>query len=174
MPIKKLTYFIILALVLTCTAGKAQFSTMGISFLSGNGGIVTTPSIKATGTGTCLVVGGSAAALNVANNGTGIFGSACKENTPVADTTTFSLSLSVYPNPTRGSTMLKASGDFDQNLSCMVKVVAMDGKVMLGQMVPMSNVKAGFMINGNAWAAGNYTVVVELMNKRYSLRLIKL
>lgn len=173
MPIKKLTYFI-LFLVLACTTGRAQVSSMGTSFLSGNGGIVTTPSILVAGTGKCLVVSGSAGVLGIANNGTGLFGAACTEKTPTADTTTFSLSLNMYPNPTRGSTMLKATGDFDEKLSCLVKVVTMEGKVLLGQMVPMGVVKAGFMINGNAWASGTYVVVVELMNKRYSLKLQKL
>ncbi len=160
--------------MLSCFAGKAQVAVMGTSFLSGNGGIVTTPTVLVSGSGKCLVVGGSASALDIANNGTGLFGSACSEKPPVADTTTFSLSLNVYPNPTRGSTMLKATGDFDEKLSCLVKVIAMDGKILFGQMVPMKDVKKGYMINGNAWAAGNYTVMVELMNKRYSLRLIKL
>lgn len=149
-------------------------SSIGTSFLSGNGGIVTTPVVFVSGSAKCLVVGGSASALNIANNGTGLFGSGCTEKPPVADTTAFSLSLNVYPNPTRGSTKLKATGDFDEKLSCLVKVIAMDGKVLFGQMVPMKEVKKGYMINGNAWAAASYTVVVELMNKRYSLRLIKL
>jgi hypothetical protein len=173
MPIKKLTYFMLL-LIFTCTVGKAQVSSMGTSFLSGNGGIITTPTMPVSGSAKCLSVGGYASALNIANNGTGLFGSGCTEKPPVADTTTFSLSLNVYPNPTRGSTILKATGDFDEKLSCLVKVIAMDGKILLGQMVPMKDVKKGYMINGNAWAAGNYTVMVELMNKRYSLRLIKL
>jgi hypothetical protein len=170
MPIKKLTY-IILFMVFACTAGKAQ---MSISFLSTNSGIISTPSANIGGSSKCLVIGGSAATLNIANNGTGAFDPTCQEKPPVADTMRFSLSLNVYPNPTRGSTMLKATGEFDQNLSCIVKVVAMDGKVLLGQSVPMSKIKAGFMINGNNWAAGDYTVVVELMNKRYTLRLIKI
>ncbi len=158
-------------MVFACTSGKAQ---MSISFLSTNSGIISTPSVNISGSSKCLVIGGSAASLNIANNGTGAFDPSCKEKPPVADTMRFSLSLNVYPNPTRGSTMLKASGEFDQNLSCIVKVVAMDGKVLLGQSVPMSKIKAGFMINGNSWAAGDYTVVVELMNKRYTLRLIKI
>lgn len=147
---------------------------MGMSFMSGGGNVIATPSITVNGVAKCLTVGGTATMLNIAFNGTGVFGSGCKEGAPVADTAAFSLSLNVYPNPTRGAAMLKATGDFDASLSCLVKVVAMDGKVMMGQMVPMSVVKGGFMINGNSWAAGNYTVVVELMNKRYSLRLIKL
>jgi hypothetical protein len=171
MPIKKISYLLLGILLFTSIAGKAQ---MGMSFMSGSGNIVTTPSITVNGNAKCLTVGGAASVLNIAHNGTGLFGAGCKEGVPAADTASFSLSLNVYPNPTRGATMLKATGDFDASLSCMVKVVAMDGKVMFGQMVPMANVKAGFMINGHAWAAGNYTVVIELMNKRYSLRLIKL
>ena len=166
---KKLTYIIVF-LVLAC-AGKAQ---MSISFLGTNSGIIATPSVNISGSGKCLSIGGSASALNIANNGTGLFQAACQEKPPVADTMRFSLSLNVYPNPTRGSAMLKAAGEFDQNLQCLVKVMAMDGKVMLGQMVPMSKVKAGYMINANSWAAGIYVVTVELMNKRYSLQLSKL
>lgn len=160
-----------MVLVLACTTGKAQ---MSISFLSTNSGIISTPFVNIGGSAKCLTIGGSAAALGIANNGTGLFQTACQEKPPVADTMRFSLSVSVYPNPTRGSAMLKASGDFDQNLSCMVKVVAMDGKVLLGQMVPMSQIKSGYQINGNAWAAGSYVVMVEFMNKRYSLQLSKL
>jgi len=157
--------------VLACVSGKAQ---MSISFLSTNSGIVSTPSVNISGSSKCLVIGGSAATLNIANNGTGAFDPTCQEKPPVADTTRFSLSLTVYPNPTRGSTMLKAAGEFDQSLSCLVKVIAIDGKVMLGQMVPMNKVKAGYMIDASHWAQGTYTVVVELMNKRYTLRLIKI
>lgn len=158
-------------MVLACVSGKAQ---MNISFLSSNSGIISTPFVNVTGSGKCLSIGGSAAALGIANNGTGIFQAACQEKPPVADTMRFSLSLSVYPNPTRGSAMLKASGEFDQGLSCIVRVIAMDGKVMSGESVPMSKIKAGYQINGNAWAAGKYVVVVDLMNKRYSLQLSKL
>ncbi|MBW0176346.1 T9SS type A sorting domain-containing protein [Sediminibacterium sp.] len=160
-----------MVLVLACTSGKAQ---MSISFLSSNSGIVSTPSVNISGSAKCLSIGGSATSLTIANNGTGLFQAACQEKPPVADTTRFSLSLNVYPNPTRGSTMLKAAGDFDQNLFCQVKVVALDGKVILGQNVAMSKIKAGYMINGNAWAAGVYVVIVEFMNKRYSLQLSKL
>lgn len=160
-----------MVLVLACTTGKAQ---MSISFLSTNSGIITTPFVNIGGSAKCLSVGGSAAALGIANNGTGLFQTACQEKPPVADTTTFSLSLNVYPNPTRGSAMLRASGEFDQNLFCIVRVVAMDGKVLLGERVAMSKVKTGYQINGNSWAAGAYVVTVELMNKRYSLRLSKL
>jgi len=167
---KKLLY-IIFFMVLACVSGKAQ---MTISFLSTNSGVISTPSVNISGSGKCLAIGGSAAALGIANNGTGVFQAACQEKPPVADTMRFSLSLNMYPNPTRGSTMLKAAGDFDQNLHCQVKVVAMDGKVMLGQNVPMSKIKAGYMINGNGWAAGVYVVIVEVMNKRYSLQLSKL
>ena len=158
-------------MVLACTAGKAQ---MTISFLGTNSGIISTPSVNISGSGKCLAIGGSAAALNIANNGTGIFQAACQEKPPVADTMRFSLSLNVYPNPTRGSTMLKASGEFDQNLFCQVKVIAMDGKVLLGQNVAMSKIKAGYMIDASSWAQATYTVVVEVMNKRYTLRLIKI
>lgn len=170
MPIKKLTY-IILVLVLACVSGKAQ---MSISFIGTNSGIIATPSVNISGSGKCLAIGGSAAALNIANNGTGVFQAACQEKPPVADTIRFSLSLNVYPNPTRGATKLIASGEFDQNLSCIVKVVAMDGKVLLGQSVPMSKIKAGYVIDASHWAQATYTVVVELMNKRYTLRLIKI
>ncbi|TDO23372.1 putative secreted protein (Por secretion system target) [Sediminibacterium goheungense] len=147
---------------------------MSISFLSTNSGIISTPFVNIGGSAKCLSIGGSAAALGIANNGTGLFQAACQEKPPVADTTAFSLSLNVYPNPTRGSAMLRASGEFDANLFCIVRVVAMDGKVILGERVAMSKIKAGYQINGNAWAAGKYAVTVELMNKRYSLLLSKL
>lgn len=160
-----------MVLVLACTSGKAQ---MNICFLSSNSGIISTPFVNITGSGKCLSIGGSAAALGIANNGTGIFQAACQEKPPVADTIRFSLSLNVYPNPTSGSAMMKATGEFDQSLSCIVKVITMDGKVMSGERVPMSKIKAGYIINGNAWAAGKYVITVELVNKRYSLQLSKL
>jgi hypothetical protein len=171
MPIKKLAYIIVALMVLASVSGKAQ---MSISFLSSNGGIISTPSMNLGGTSKCLVIGGSAASLNVANNGTGAFDQSCKEKPPVADTMKFSLSLNMYPNPTRGSTTLKASGDFDENLFCVVKVIALDGKILFGERIQMSKIKAGFKINGDRWAAGTYVVTVELMNKRYSLQLSKL
>lgn len=147
---------------------------MSISFIGTNGGIVATPSVNVSGSSKCLVIGGAAAALNIAHNGTGLFNPNCEEKPPLADTMRLSMSLNVYPNPTRGSAMLSATGTFDQNLSCLIKVVDLNGKVMLGEMVPMSKLKAGHKINANSWAAATYVVIVELMNKRYSLRLSKL
>ncbi len=170
MLIKKLTY-IIFFLVLACTSGGAQ---MSISFIGTNSGIISTPSVNTSGSSKCMVIGGSVMALNIANNGTGVFDISCQEKPPVADTARFALLLNVYPNPTNGSAMLKVTGDFDQNLFCQVKVVSMNGKMMLGQSVPMSKIKTGYQINGSGWAAGMYIVMVEFMNKRFSLQLTRL
>lgn len=174
MQIKKVSYLLLTFLLVTL-AGKAQLSAFGFSSIgSTNGAIVSTNPVLVAGSAKCLAVSGGAAPLNIANNGTGLFGSGCVETAPAADTTSFSLSLNVYPNPTRGAAIIKASGSFDQNLASLVRVIAVDGKVMFNQMVPMSSIKAGYTINASSYAAGNYNVVIELMNKRYTLRLIKL
>jgi hypothetical protein len=80
----------------------------------------------------------------------------------------------VYPNPTHGLATLKCDGQFDANLSAQVRVMSIEGKMMMSQMVPMKDIQAGFVINAAAYAAGTYVVVMDFMNERYSKKLIKL
>ncbi len=177
MLFKKSTY-LILGLLLACTTGIAQLSvpfsmapiasSNGISVSSGGNPIVM------SGNGKCLNVSSGLSTVNVSNNGKGVFGASCVETPPVATVLVSLTSLKVYPNPTHSTSILKCEGQFDANLSCQVRVISIDGKPMMSQIVPMKELVAGYTINANAYAAGNYVVTVEFMSRQYSLKLIKL
>lgn len=165
----------IIALI-ACVAGRAQvFSTLTFSpIASSKGTTITSSPFVNGGKGSCVTVTTGMAALTIAGNGKGEFGVGCKETPPVATVATFSVSLNVYPNPTNGPATIKCDGQFDENLSCQIRIVGIDGRMMMSQMVPMKDVKAGYKINVAAYAAGTYAVLVDFMNQRYSVKLIKI
>lgn len=123
----------------------------------------------------CLAVSNGIDVLTIANNGTGLFEASCKELPPVNPVAIdLALSLTVYPNPTRGMSVLKCRGTFDAGLSCMIRVVSMEGKVAVNQLVPMTSMLTGWVIDLSDYTSGTYTVHVELMRRQYSLKLIRL
>lgn len=167
-----------MALLLVCSAGMAQLST-SCSFSSICGGDkgtlgVASPLLVYSKT-KCLTVSNGLGVLDIANNGNGHFDASCREIPPVGPSIPeFSLSLSVYPNPTRGMSTLKCKGNFDAGLSCMVRVVSFDGKVMLSQVVPMTAMVAGWTLDLSNYTSGTYMVNVELIRQQYNLKLIRL
>ena len=172
---KKVTY-IIIGFMLIFTAGKAQYATPFTMspIASSTGGIVITGTpIVVNGTGKCLTVNSGLSTLNINNNGKGTFGASCVETAPVATVISVT-SVTLYPNPTQGMTILKCAGQFDANLSCQIRVISIDGKPMMSKMVPMKDVVAGYQINAAGYPAGNYVVTMEFMNQQYSVKLIKL
>lgn len=162
-------------MLLACTTGMAQM-------LFSMSPIATTGTITSNG-GMPIVVSGSAKCLNVSSGistmtaastgGKGVFGASCVETAPAAVIVSIT-SLNVYPNPTHSTSTLKIDGHFDANLSCQVRIVGMDGKVMMNQMVTMKEVQAGYTINASSYAAGTYVVNVDFMNQNYNRKLIKL
>lgn len=177
MRFNKVTYLLIIML-LACTAGMAQM-TMSFRFtpiVGAASGITTSGSnpIIMQGSGKCVTLSSGLSAMNIANNGNGEFGAACKEVAPVANVLAVSVSLKVYPNPTSGMTTLKCEGQFDANLSCQVRIMSMEGKMMMSQMVSMKEVQTGYVINASSYAAGSYVIIMDFMNQRYNLKLIKL
>jgi len=176
MRINKGTYLIIIML-LACTTGMAQMSApFSMSPIATTGAIVSNGGspIVMNGAGKCLNVSSGLSTLAAASNGgKGVFGASCVETAPVAAIISIT-SLNVYPNPTHNTSILKIDGHFDANLSCQVRIVGMDGRVMMNQMVPMKEVQAGYTINAGSYAAGTYVVSVDFMNQNYSRKLIKL
>lgn len=168
--------YLVIVLFLTCTAGMAQrFSPLSFSPIanSSNGVTISSSPFVITGKAKCFTATSGLAVLGVANNGKGEFGASCEEKAPVADVVNFELSLKLYPNPATGPVTLKCDGNFDENLFCQVRVLSMDGRLMMTQMVAMRDVKAGFMFNTAAYAAGTYAVVIDFMSHRYNVKLIK-
>ena len=168
--------YLVIVLLFTCTTGIAQrFSSLSFSPIasSSNGVTITSSPFIFSGKGKCLTVSSGMAVLGIANNGKGEFGAGCVEKPPVADVVNFELTLKVFPNPATGPVTLKCEGNFDENLFCQVRVLSIDGRVMMSQMVAMKDVKAGFMFNTAAYAAGTYAVVIDFMNHRYNVKLIK-
>lgn len=161
-----------------CTAGAAQM-TMSFRFspiatsnstLTMNGG----NPIIFNGEGKCVTMSSGMSVLTIANNSKGEFGVGCKEVPPVANVTAVSIAMLVFPNPTSGVATLKCEGQFDANLSAQVRVISMEGKIMMGQMVPMKEIKSGFLINADRYPAGTYVISMDFMNQRYNTKFIKL
>jgi len=168
-----------LTFVMFCTAGMAQ-NTMTYSMtpivISGKSGMAigAAESVVFDGKGKCLSVVTGIRTLEVASNNKGTFGSSCVETAPVATVLMELTSLIVYPNPTHNISILKCDGQFDVNLSCQVRVMSMDGRPMMSQMVSMKAIKAGYQIDASAYAAGTYVITVDFMTQHYTLKLIKL
>ncbi len=178
MRINKGTY-LVLALLLACSTGMAQMTANSFRISP----VVMMSTSSTTMGGTVAVFNGGNKCLNVttglstlttvATNGTGKFGASCAEVVPVADVLTIT-SLTVYPNPTHSLTTLKCDGVFDANLFGQVRIISMDGRVVMSQMVSMESLKTGYVINAASFAAGTYVVSVDFMNKHYTTKLIKI
>jgi len=175
MHIKKGTYLFIM-LMLACVTGMAQ-ATYSISPFAMSAGAVTATGgspFVGDGKGKCLNVSSGLSTLSQATNAKGVFGAACVETAPVATVLVSLTSLKVYPNPTHTTSILKCEGQFDANLSCQVRILSMEGKPMMSQMVPMKELQAGYTLNVASYAAGTYVVSVDFMSQHYNLKLIKL
>ena len=175
MLFKKETYLIIFLLFATFV-GKSQmslsfspiaFSTSGVTATGG------TPLII-NGAGKCLTVGSGLSSLTIAYNNNGTFGESCKEVAPIAAINNISVSLKLYPNPTNGPVTIKCEGQFDANLYCQLRVFTLEGRMMMNKMVLMQEIKAGYLINANNYAAGTYVITIDFMNERYNTKMIKL
>ena len=175
MRINKGVYLFII-LLLASTIGMAQMSLSFSPIAFSKSGVTASGGspIIIQGKNNCVTVGSGLSALTIAYNNKGEYGVACKEIPPVAHVSNVSVSLKLYPNPTNGPATLKCEGQFDANLSCELRIISLDGKMMMSQMVLMKDVQAGYMINAAAYAAGIYVVSLDFMNQRYNLKLIKL
>jgi hypothetical protein len=176
MRINKGTYLFIVML-LACATGIAQttvpFTMSPIALTSGSVSLSGGNPIVMEGNGKCLnVATGGIRTLAIKLNANGKFG--CEEVPPQTTPLITLTSLKVYPNPTHSTSILKCEGQFDANLSCQVRVMSVDGRMMMSQMVPMKDIQAGYTINASAYAAGTYVVTVDFMNQHYNLKLIKL
>jgi hypothetical protein len=160
-------------MLLACSTGMAQmFSFTPIA--SSTGATMTSSPMISSGKGACVTSSTGIAALRIATNGKGEFGAGCKEVPPVATVADFSLSLNVFPNPTSNMATIRCEGQFDANLSCQVRIMSIDGRMMMSQMVSMKDVKAGYTVNVASYAAGTYVIVVDFMSQRYNMKLIKI
>lgn len=175
MHIKKGTYLFIM-LMLACVTGMAQATYSITPFAMSAGSVTATGGspFVGDGKGKCLNVASGLSTLSQATNAKGVFGAACVENPPVATVLVSLTSLKVYPNPTHTTSILKCEGQFDANLSCQVRILSMEGKPMMSQMVPMKELQAGYTLNVASYAAGTYVVSVDFMSQHYNLKLIKL
>lgn len=176
MRFNKGTYLFI-ALLLACTTGMSQFSMpSNMSPIASSNGFTSNGGnpIVMDGKGKCLSVSSGLRVIEVASNSKGVFGASCIETPPVATILMELTSLKVYPNPTHDISILKCEGNFDANLSCQVRVISLEGKTMMSQMVSMKDVLAGYTINAGNYAAGIYVVSIDFMNQHYNLKLIKL
>ena len=166
-------------MLLACSTGMAQtassFVMNPISITSGRTSIVGGSPIIMDGNGKCLTVStGGLRGLETRMNSNGKFGASCAEVAPVATPLITLTSINIFPNPTHSKTTLKCEGQFDENLSALVRVISMDGKAMMSKMISMKELKAGYVIDASSYAVGNYAVTVAFMDQNQSRILIKL
>lgn len=166
-------------MLLACATGMAQnatpFTMTPIAITSGNVSLIGGSPIMVNGNSKCLSVStGGIRTMEIKMNGGGKFGASCEEVAPVATPLITLSSLNLYPNPTHSISILKCEGRFDVNLSCQVRIMSIDGKMMMSQMVAMKDLQAGYTINAGSYAAGIYVVTVDFMNQHYDKKLIKL
>lgn len=177
MRINKGTYMVV-ALLLSCFAVKAQSSAVPytispIVIANGSTTMIGGTVALIDGGSKCLSVASGLRALDVTANNGGVFGASCAEVAPAGDMLSVT-SMNVYPNPTRSLTKLKCDGNFDANLSGQVRIISMDGKVVMSKMVPMQELKSGYVIDASSFASGTYVVSVDFKNKHYTTKLIKI
>ena len=166
-------------MLLACTTGMAQsvtpFVMTPIAITSGSVSLIGGSPIIVEGNNKCLSVAtGGIRILEIKMNAGGKFGASCEEVAPVATPLITLTSLNLYPNPTHSTSILKCEGRFDINLSCVIRVMSMDGRMMMSQMVAMKDLQAGYTINAGSYAAGTYVVTVDFKNQHYDKKLIKL
>lgn len=166
--------YLFVVLLFACTAGVAQnmrfVSTPVVSagkFLS-----VSSP-VSIDTTTKCLLVSSGASVLNTTNHAKGAFGTSCTEVPPVAALASLT-TLNLFPNPAHDFTTLKCDGQFDNNLSCQVRVMTVDGRMLSSQMVLMKDIVAGYRIAVSSYAVGTYVISLDFMNQHYARKLIKL
>lgn len=177
MGIKKGKYLFI-CLLFAFAIGKGQivgaYNMSPIVGSNANGSSNGGNSLVMSGKGKCLVVTSGLGVLAGNSSGKGVFGASCVETAPISSVLVSLRSLNVYPNPTHGNSILKCVGNFDANLFCQIRVLSMEGRVMMSKMVSMKEVEAGYTIQAGMYPAGGYVVNVDFMNLQFNLKLIKL
>ena len=177
MDFNKGTY-LLFCLVFAFTIGKGQivgpFSMAPI--VSSNGSVQSNGGnpIVLSGKSKCLLVSSGLGILAGNNNGKGVFGASCIETAPVSSVLVSLSSLNVYPNPTHNTSILKCGGNFDASLFCQIRIMSMEGRVMMSKMVSMKEVQSGYPIQAGMYPSGSYVVNVDFMSQQYNLKLIKL
>lgn len=176
MRINKSTY-LVLALLLTSVLGKAQSTAFSMSPIFMSSASTTTiggHAVQAEGGTSCYTVATGLRTLTISMNAAGSkFAEGCTEKPPVAQLLTLT-SLKVFPSPVHTLTTLKCEGNFDANLSCQVKVISIDGRILMNKMVAMKEILAGYPIDASSYAAGTYVVTVAFMNEQHSVKFIKI
>lgn len=89
--------------------------------------------------GKCLTVAGGLFALTITTNNKGNYGAVCM----MANVTNVSVSLKLYP--TNHPATLKCEDQFDADLSCQVRIMRIEGRIMMSQMVLIKEVQAGYI-----------------------------
>lgn len=117
----------------------------------------------------CLVIGSGLSVLRTpSTKENGVFND-CKEIVPVAQI----LQISVYPNPTSSTTLLKVNGSFDSSLSCSVTISTYDGRILNNQIVPLIKVQSGYSISLEGYPTSIYIISLGFKGQYYLVKIIK-
>jgi len=161
-------------LVLLCIACKSMYAQIAFSFLTKNQGVISTPSVNVAGNVKCVLLSGSAATLNIANNGRGLFKEACEELPALGAMKIVSISLNLFPNPVRNDAVLKAIGVFDSAIPCLIKLISRDGKNLFVESRTLRDLQTGYKIQATRLSPGTYFVVLEVLDQKYVLQFARL
>lgn len=121
----------------------------------------------------CLVMGNGMTVLTVVFNNKGEFAKSCSENIPRTSLNTTMYSLRVFPNPTNGPATVQCEGSFDINAIGHLKMIGLDGKLVMAQTVVMKELQAGIIIQTGLFSSGTYLISVDYMNQHFSSKLLK-
>jgi hypothetical protein len=166
--------YLLVSILIFTTAGSAQihtsfsFGTIGNStgtLLTSSGG-----AILIKGKSTCLKLESGLVTM-APDSALGIFSTLCEEKPPVGLAST--IELTVYPNPTNGSSWLKAVGYIDPNMEATVRVITITGNVVIERKVSSSAFQGGYLINLASNPSGAYIVSLDMGGRHYEYKLIK-
>ena len=173
MRIIKKSVFLFIFLSAFCISKAQIVSSYNFSPIMGSGWSILNggSSVELNGYLKCLQVATGLDIFSTPAKPNGVFGAFCNEIAPVAIITS---DLLVYPNPTRGVSILKCLGQFDSGLSGQLRITNTEGRILFSQVIAMSSLQAGFTINVSNYPNGIYMITIDIMTGHTSTKLIKL
>ena len=164
----------LLLFLLAANTGRAQIiSAYSFSPIMGSGSSMMNGgySVELSGYLKCIQVTTGLNIFSIPDKNNGSFGSCCIVPAAIAIVTN---NLLVYPNPTRGISIVKGVGKFEAGVSGQLRIMNADGRIMLTQVVDMISLQVGFAVNLTNYPTGLYLITITTSSGQASSKLIKL